>query len=445
LGACVSVQPARAFLVRSDPGLDRPESTVAERGAESGSGLTAGALADAGSVWPTRWGTLGSPVGAIVPSPHGPDQLRAAHLGRFHTLRVSELEYRHAEALAGAVGKDDGFRFEAEGPGSLVFLPPMLDPEGNDEEPTKPDADAPAETVVFVTGTPIEGEAGDTDERIELQRTWIACYDAHPRAEETAGTVLLIPGMLGTPQPIIEGMIKYWRRAGFSVVRLLSHPSRFTERVDLDVGEGDENRAGVELARMYDERTAECAYAAEAGLDHWMAARPALKDKPVVFIGMSGGAIVGPAVIAHDADRYDAAVFIAGGVDFFSISATSNYAEWIDAMTIDWEPDDPDSAGKPTPERLSGVADAYMEASKLDAMHQAPNVGVPTLVMHAGRDRAVPARFGETLWNRLGQPERWVFPVGHELIFVMLPTQADRLDGWIKGAIAGGAPDPDRP
>ena len=395
-----------------------------------------------GSIWPGRWGVPGSARGVIVPSAEGPERLRPAHLGRFHTLRVSDLEYAHAEALAKAVGKDDGFRFEAEGPGSLVFLPSMLDePDG----PEKVDADAPAETVVFVTGAPLPPRATEIDERVALQRTWISCYDAHPSAGEAAGTIVLVPGMLGTPQPIIEGMIRFWRRAGYSVVRLLSHPSRFTERVEISVAPGDEAKAGAELAVLYDERTAECAYAAQAGLTHWLGARPELQELPVIYVGMSGGAIVGPAVLSHDPGRYDAAVLIAGGVDFFSISATSNYAEWIDAVTIDWAPEDAESLGKPTPERLSTISESYLAASRLDAMHLAPDVTVPTLVLHATNDRAVPSRFGETLWNRLGQPERWVFSMGHELIFVMLPTQAERMDAWMKRAVAGGAKDPAGP
>lgn len=423
---CVTVQPARALLggiAAAEP--LRPESDSSSKIDQK--------KANAGSGWPERWGEPGSPFGAVVPSRHGPERLRPAHLGRFHTLRVSDLEYTHAQALADAVGKDDGFRFEPEGPGSLVFLPPMDDAAGHADGP---DADAPAETVVFVTGDPIASRLGETDERIALQRTWIACYDAHPSAGRTEGTILMVPGMLGTPQPIIEGMIRYWRRAGFSVVRLLSHPSRFTERVEIDVAEGQEIEVGKLLADLYDDRTAENAYAVHAGLDHWFAQRADLEDKPLIYVGMSGGAIVGPAALTYKPDRFDAAVLIAGGVDFFTISASSNYAEWIDAISIDWNPEDPDSEGKPTPERMALISESYLAESKLDAMHRAPLVDVPTLVLHATKDRAVPSRLGETLWNRLGQPERWVFPVGHELIFVMLPTQADRLDAWIKKTIA---------
>jgi len=440
---CVTIQPARALLggasVSAPP---RPESPIEaregtndrpdDRSDDQPDGGRVDGPGPGASAWPARWGDAGR-TGAIVPSPHGPGDLRPAHLGRFHMLRVSDLEYTHAQALADAVGKDEGFRFEPEGPGSLVFLPPMGVPE---DAGGRPDPDDAAETFVFVTGDPIERAAGDSDEHIALQRTWIACYDAHPSAERAEGTILLVPGMLGTPQPIIEGMIRYWRRAGFSVIRLLSHPSRFTERVEIGIAEGEEAEAGRLMADLFDDRTAENTYAVHAGIDRWFDRRPGLAGKPLVYVGMSGGAIVGPAALTYRPGRFDAAVLIAGGVDFFSISTTSNYAEWIDAIAIDWEPEDPDSEGEPTPERMALISDAYLAASQLDAMHRAPLVGVPTLVLHAAKDRAVPSRLGDTLWNRLGQPERWVFPVGHELIFVMLPTQADRMDAWIKRTLA---------
>jgi pimeloyl-ACP methyl ester carboxylesterase len=154
-------------------------------------------------------------------------------------------------------------------------------------------------------------------------------------------------------------------------------------------------------------------------------------------VGMSGGAMVLPTVYAYAPQRYRAGVLIAGGANFLKISAQSNYADWIDAMVLDWEPDKPETTGRATPDRLERLTNGYLGASRLDATHTAPEMAdIPTLVLHATRDRAVPSDTGDALWRLLGQPERWVFHVGHEVIFVMLPTQSGRMQAWIDRTLA---------
>jgi predicted esterase len=81
----------------------------------------------------------------------------------------------------------------------------------------------------------------------------------------------------------------------------------------------------------------------------------------------------------------------------------------------------------------------------MDATHTAPEMaGIPVLMLHATRDRAVPSETGEALWRLLERPERWASGVGHEMIFVMLPTQAGRMQAWIERAvgIAGDEAEP---
>lgn len=418
-GACVAVYPAVG--ARAQPGA---ASAVTAARAEA-PGEPADPAADR---WPARWGAPDAPRGLIVPIEHRVIDLIPRHLGRFHHLRTAELEYRHAEALAKGVGIEDGFRFEAEGPGSLVFLPPVEAADAKD--PAQPGDEA--EVFAFVSAQETADSTAD-DPRIAIERTWFALYDADTR--DVKGTIVLIPGMLGTPQPIIEGQIRAWRTNGYAVLRFLAHPSRFTERAEVQVTEGDEADVGRRLAEIYDQRTAECAFAADAALDHVFARRPSLRDKPVVLVGMSGGAMVLPTVYAYAPERYDAAVLIAGGANFLKISVQSNYAEWIDAIVLDWEPDRADSVGEPTPDRLERVSNAYLSASRLDATHTAPELAdIPVLMLHATRDRAVPSATGDTLWRLLNTPERWVFNVGHEVIFVMLPMQTGRVLAWIDRA-----------
>lgn len=433
-GGCVAVYPAMGM--RSEPGLATARPEAPSVAAEADAADVQAATARRSDRWPARWGAPGSPRGVVVPVEHRLIDLRPAHLGRFHHLRTSETEYRHAEALARAVGKDDGFRFEAEGPGSLVYLPPaeLRDPDA----PVEPGDES--FVVAFVSARELPRSTPD-DPRIAIERTWLAFYDA--ASPEPKGTIVIIPGMLGTPQPIIEGKVRYWRNSGYAVLRFLSHPSRFTERIEVPIPAGEEERVGRELADVYDQRTAECAFAADAALDYVFARRAGLKDKPVVLVGMSGGAMVLPTVYAYAPHRYHAGVLIAGGANFLKISALSNYADWIDAMVLDWEPDKPDTTGRATPERLERLNNGYLGASRLDATHTAPEMAaIPTLVLHATRDRAVPSDTGDVLWRLLGQPERWVFNVGHEVIFVMLPTQSGRMQAWIDRTLATSRGEP---
>lgn len=437
---CVSIYPAIGSRAESrgadgESGKVSPGSTPAARPESPHTPADAAA-----SRWPARWGVEGAPRGVIVPLQTAVGDLRQAHLGRFHELRTGQAEYDQAERLAKAVGIEDGFRFEPEGPGSLVYFPPAeAGPGDNAAAPKQADADR-AEVFVFVSGRETADSKPD-DLGIEIERTWMALYDA--RGDEAIGTIVLIPGMLGTPQPIIEGMINFWRNSGFAVLRLMAHPSRFTERVEIVVSEGGETAAGASLAKIYDQRTAETAYAVDAGLTYTLSRRPGLEGKPVTLVGMSGGAMVLPSVYAYAPHRYDAGVLIAGGVNFLRISALSNYADWIDAIVLDWDADDPASRGRATPERLDSLSNAYLAASNLDATHTASAMAdIPVLMLHATRDRAVPSELGEAMWRLLDTPERWVFPVGHEMVFVMLPTQAERLTAWIKNAIAS-KPRPD--
>ena len=90
-----------------------------------------------------------------------------------------------------------------------------------------------------------------------------------------------------------------------------------------------------------DEETAEAAYSASAALRFVHERFPDGAEKPVLLLGMSGGAMILPTVYSFDPSLYDAAVMIAGGGNFLKINAQSNYANWIDAIDLDTDPDEP--------------------------------------------------------------------------------------------------------
>lgn len=364
-------------------------------------------------------------------------------------MRSSEIEYADAEILAGALGIESGFRFRAEGPGSFVFVPRV---EPSDTPPSDPEPDL---AFKFVSARPaiqnltirsaqldnesgtlaIETESTDKEDYVRLQRTWFTLR--LPDDEQNPlGTVVLLPGMFGTPEPVIDGFESYFISRGWSVLRMMSHPSNFTGHLRLDIEPGSEDLIGEFTAGIYDERTAECAYATRAALEYAQNKFPQLEDHPTALLGMSGGAMVLPAVYAHDPDRYDAAVLIAGGANSMLITAMSNYRNMIDAVRFDFDPSTPELDEDGTREQLLALSDAYLAESRLDAFHTAREMhDIPRLVLHATRDKAVPHRRGDDLYEALGKPERWTYPVGHELIFAALPTQVGRINDWLIDAL----------
>ena len=284
----------------------------------------------------------------------------------------------------------------------------------------------PTEVFRFISGVPETAPDGTTG--IAIQRTWFAHYAPLDVATKKPipsprGVVVLIPGMFGTPQNLMQSTEQLFRTRGWHVLRMLVHPARMTERVELVI-DADYASGAADIAELLDDRAAEAAYATRTALDHLASKHEGFGDLPHAVVGFSGGALLLPTTVAFDADRYDSAVIVAGGENALEILDTSNYSQWINALDIDWS-----RAGVPR----GRVYDEYLVASKLDPAHTAQALaGKPVLVLHADADRAVPAASGERLWRRLGQPERWRFPFGHEFLFLgALPFNLNAVVTWL--------------
>ena len=221
------------------------------------------------------------------------------------------------------------------------------------------------------------------------------------------------------------------RARGWHVLRMLSHPSRFTERKAFHVAHGqDPARAAGEIVPEFDDRAAECAYAVEGVCAELARTRPGVPVDRRVAVGLSGGGMVLPCVVSREAGAYRGAVVVGGGAGFVEIAIRSNYTDWIDALRVTW-----DEAA--TPEEESAFLAACLEASVFDGYTCARALeGKPVLVLHAPGDRAVPASCGDLLWERLGRPERWTSPGGHEGLFLAyLPLRAGAVLDWIESHV----------
>lgn len=450
---CRSVYPdqstPRSLGSSSTNNVDHARASTAHReSAESDS--------EQASIWPSRWGAKqmipGTTTGTIVELDHPVSELSKAHLSRFHTLRTSDTEYADMTALAQAMQIDRPYKFKPEGPGSYVFVhrPPLndsdtdpeLEPETDPQE--QPSDDEPELAFKFisaqVTGSQRSGE--ELQDQVELERTWFT-YRTPSKGKPSIGTILLMPGMFGTPEGVIDGMERYFRSQQWSVLRMLSHPSRFTQRQQYAVPDGSDEQVASEIADYFDTRTAEAAYAASSALRYVHAQFPDDQSKPVVLLGMSGGAMILPTVYHFDPELYDAGILIAGGGNFLEINVRSNYSAWIDAIDLDADPSDPEVQELEKP-RLKALTDMYLAQSKLDSLHTASSMrDLPVLMLHASSDKAVPASTGDALYEALGSPERWVYPVGHELIFAALPLQTGKIEKWMRSQVIENDPPAD--
>lgn len=416
LGVLLAVLPA-CMVIQAGSVSAVPSGRMA-------SATSAGSDADSSeaSLWPERWGRRDQRIkGVIAPVDVPFSQLMGVRLGEHHQLRAAEEEREAVERLARGEPDVGLFRFRAEGPGSFVFIKSFESRDAGAGAP-EPSPDDPAAVFRFVSAERAP-EAGA--EHIEIQRTWFAFYDPAPEAE-VRGVITLLPGMFGTPQPVIHTTIRRLRAEGWAVLRMLSHPGRFTQKTRFEIDTADIESGGARIARVFNDRAAEVAYSVEGAVEHVHAQRPGLKPLPHVLLGMSGGAMALPTVHARVPQQFDAAILIAGGANFLEINMRSNYAEWIDSVELAW------TGSIPGRKETEALLESYLRHAHLDAANTAPALeGKPVLVLHAARDKAVPAETGERLWRLLGEPERWVFPVGHELIFAALPFQLDRMVEWL--------------
>lgn len=319
---------------------------------------------------------------------------------------------------------EENFDPQLESRGALLFRFEFSEPG----QPARRD-DRAAFYFRYTSARPMREKAEPgTRMLVRIERTWFAFYDPMKKEGEAVPErpiVLFIPGIFGTPEPICNALVNRLRLEGYPVLRMLAHPSRFTQS-ELYMLSPASFQSGVnEATREIMLRAVECAQSSHDALAHVVERRPELADRKVVGIGFSGGAMVMPAVIALQPDRFSQAVLVGGGADWWLIQDRSNYADWIDALRIAWrEP--------PTEEQERRADEIYLSRNPLDGYHTAALLkDIRTLMIQGNADLAVPSNLGDLLWERAGRPERWLDTHSHESLFLSLPLQFDRLMTWL--------------
>ena len=344
-------------------------------------------------------------------------------------------------------------RVRSEGQGAYLFVSPDR-PLGDDYSPRRGEV-----YLRYVSGRVGAGavpvgvapdEALGLVTPVLLERTWMTYRPpTGPREASPRGVVVLIPGLFGTPEGFVNGLASRLRAQGWAVLQLAAHPSRFTQRQAFVIDVDNPGPAAALITEELEQRAAECAYAVQAGCA-WVARnRPETRGAPRVIIGISGGAMVAPAVVAREPEAYSGAVLIAGSGDWLRVAVESSYASWVDSFRFAWSRRTPEGdavAVRPTPGDVDRLDDAYRARMTLDAEHTIAALhGKPLLMVHATDDAAVPARLGDRLWRLAGKPERWEFDTGHELLFLAFSLHAGRLTEWLEREVLAGHDGQDTP
>lgn len=364
--------------------------------------------------WPERWGHFENQDRGII---HEDIRLITGwHSGRVPNeaqLQPDEIELEQAYALTSQGAESIAPEPEFEIGGGFVVRPIEGETAGALGEYRQ--------HLTFVSA-----EYDETSGRLRLQRTWFTF--AEPEARTPRGLAILMPGMFATPREVVDRAERGLLLRGWAVLRMLAPPSRMTERTVYTIPlVGDNTEVMREIAADLDNRVAECAYAVKAAAEHVVRGSADLAHAPRIILGMSGTGIALPTVVALEPEAYDAAVIVAGGANAFSIARRSSYREWIDSVGFEFTPREPTNA------ELTAIDARYLALSRLDGAHTASAMGdIPTLMLHGSADTAVPADAGELLWSRLQHAERWVMPVGHELVFAALPVRLVALLDWLE-------------
>lgn len=305
--------------------------------------------------------------------------------------------------------------------GSTVLVPIEMDwPFGAVDQEPKPKP-APASDVPGRTVTRASVYPGDAT----IVRVW-------PRAPGVAfrGYVVALRPIAGRAYTV--STLRRLSEEGWQVVESgLNLGRRFSGELSDAATETDVATVGKATATEVDESLAELAYGVEAVLQRLDADRGGTGKPPVLMVGFSGGALATPTVAARLDTRVVGAVIVGGGVDICRIMQTSTLADYGLALKRGGK-----IIGGEDFERLNKV---YLDATALDPVKTAPALSrVPVLMLHAAEDQIVPVQTGERLYELLRRPERWVFDIGHELMFWRLSGYSGDIARWVREHVPAG-------
>lgn len=393
---------------------------------------------DITNAWPARVDRNGQ-RGVVREFP-GPIQGWKSDRWFFQKVTIDEHDRQDVDAWLAAGGPVAGAEIELESVGSYVV---EFGPNGRRFGTTAP-MDEGLSGYRFVAAERAPGAAPGEPDRLLISRTTFVLYEplgtgsvrsrAKPMPPESwKGFAVLMPGIFGTPDPVLDALTRHLRLKGYWVLRMLAQSSRFTEHLEIEVDPDDGyDEPARRTAHALCGRAADCAYAVQAVAAQVLSTHPEMRKLPRVILGASGGGLTLPTVVALEPAQYRAAIIIAGGCDFWLINQRSNYSRGVGAIVVKWR-------RPPTDEEVRRFDRAYLAQGPLDSFNTAGALRRMPVLMHYGSvDLAVQSTLADLLWERLGRPDRTVVQLGHEWLFASLGGRFTEMTDWLDRSIGVG-------
>lgn len=403
--------------------------------ARSGGLIAAAPQAQSAAItWPERYSE-----GAEIALGEGSLGVTLNELCTTPETRLYEVKRSGAEA----------FLAKLEGPGFVFrWTAPPTAPQGVDEngEPLSGRLVAVASTDVGIKKDPSAADLSDFNDVIQTMFAAVRLrpvFIVGPQGRAPRGVCVVLPGLGGWTS--VEAQFITLARRGWTVVGVMPDMMRSVRTQRRAMVLPHKGGDSASMATRVESEIADDAFVVEAVLRQLLREQPTLSDRPVVLAGSSLGALGLPAVGARLAaarsrdeaqaatplPRVSAAVLIGGGVGLGELMCDSPLGrQWLALAGVDLETTDLESlrvgidAGCSTaPERCLWSLD-----------------GRPVLLVDALFDAIVPRRSANRLWESLGEPARWSYPVGHiGLFFLISDAQWRQVIDWIDAVAAPAA------
>jgi dienelactone hydrolase len=292
--------------------------------------------------------------------------------------------------------------------------------------------DEPFTLTVIGRGEDQEIELKTKDHRITLAVVRAA------KTKKPRGLVLYLASIMLISNEE-KAFIRKLQQRGWNVAAITPPIDLFAkDRWDQEWNADQVNQHANLVAHEIDNCLAESAYAAESVLAYLAQKNPKWVRGARVVIGASVGALATPAVLKRIGGA-DAVVYIGGGANVPEVALESS----IDIYQPKIRVSDGLSASlrrEKVAETRRRLKELALQRSRVDPLKVAPTLPqIPTLMLSGEMDHIVPAHTGDLLYHALGRPERWRYPVGHILLFLGLPLQAERVANWMEEKIGAGS------
>ncbi|MGB0580537.1 MAG: hypothetical protein ACPGVU_12600 [Limisphaerales bacterium] len=258
---------------------------------------------------------------------------------------------------------------------------------------------------------------------------------AHVKKTQVAkpkGLFIYLTGIIGLTATENK-LVETFRAAGWHTI--VSETSfNFFRRRYIQVDPKEKIAQAKQLGNEVNDHLADKAYAVEAMLAYVRVKHPDLLQGKRILAGGSAGSIALPTVAARTG-KPDLMILVGAGGNASRIVCESSLAP----ITLYKHEN---RLGKLT--RVALPASEVTEFHRLmharvplDALRLAPSFSkIPTLMLRAELDEMVPAATNDLLFDALGRPERWSYPVNHILLFGTLQFQSGMILQWAERKLA---------